>query len=86
MDSGSTTAGRWTRYAEASSTLTDRNDLRALEESIRRDAERVDELEQEKIGLDPAHPQVGQISHRVERIAAELKEKAVAERRLAEEA
>ena len=62
-----------------------RNELTALEESIRRDAERVEELERRKSGLEPTHPLVGEISRQVERIAIELKQKAVAERQLVDE-
>lgn len=61
------------------------HDLKALEESIRRDAERVEELENRKSGLDPGDPSVGQASRQVERIATDLGRKAVAERRLTED-
>jgi len=61
------------------------HELTALEDSIRRDAERVEELERQKAGLDPAHPHVADASRKVEQIAAELKEKAAAERQLSDE-
>ena len=60
-------------------------DLRSTAESIKRDAARVHELESEKIALDPADPKVVELSDQVERIAAGLRDKAVAERELSEE-
>jgi hypothetical protein len=60
-------------------------DLRSTAESIRRDARQVQDLESQKIALDPADPKIVQLSHQVERIAATLREKAVAERELSEE-
>ena len=73
-------------FTEVSLTMPDPgHELTALEESIRRDAERVEELERQKAGLDPAHPHVADASRKVEQIAAELKEKAAAERQLTDE-
>lgn len=60
-------------------------DLRATADSIRRDAEQVATLEEQKTVLDPADPRVVHISAKVERLAAGLQDKAVAERELAEE-
>ena len=60
-------------------------DLHATAESIRRDAELVKTLEEQKADLDPADPRVVGISERVERIATGLQDKATAERELAEE-
>jgi len=60
-------------------------DLHATVESIRRDAELVKTLEEQKADLDPADPRVVDISERVERIADRLQDKATAERELAEE-
>ena len=60
-------------------------DLHATAESIRRDAELVKTLEEQKADLDPADPRVVGISERVERIADGLQDKATAERELAEE-
>lgn len=60
-------------------------DLQATAESIRRDAELVKTLEEQKADLDPGDPRVVGISERVERIADGLQDKATAERELAEE-
>jgi hypothetical protein len=62
-----------------------RLDLRATEESIRRDAEHVKTLEEEKAALDPTDPRVPHLSQQVERITARLQDKAAAERELSEE-
>ena len=62
-----------------------RDDLRATEESIRRDADHVKTLEKEKATLDPADPRVAHLSEQVERITARLQDKAAAERELTEE-
>jgi hypothetical protein len=62
-----------------------RDDLRATEESIRRDADHVKSLEEEKAALDPADPRVAGLSEQVERVASALQDKAVAERELSEE-
>src|SRR6185312_7082106 len=60
-------------------------DLRATADSIRRDAEHLATLEEQKTVLDPADPRVLDISEKVERLAAGLQDKAVAERELVEE-
>lgn len=60
-------------------------DLRATADSIRRDAEQVAILEEQKTVLDPADPRLAGISEKVERLAAGLQDKAVAERELVEE-
>ena len=62
-----------------------RQDLQATAESIRRDAELVKTLEEQKTDLDPADPRVVHISKQVERLASALQDKAAAERELAEE-
>jgi hypothetical protein len=62
-----------------------KDDLRATEDSIYRDAERVDSLERQKAALDPADPEVVELSREVERLAAGLQDKAAAERALSEE-
>jgi hypothetical protein len=62
-----------------------REDLRATEESIRRDAEHVKTLEEEKAALDPTDPRVLHLSEQVERVTARLQDKATAERELSEE-
>jgi hypothetical protein len=62
-----------------------RDDLRATEQSIGTDAERLRSLEDEKARLDPADPEVARLSEQAERLTAELKEKGTAERELSEE-
>ena len=62
-----------------------RDDLRSTEESIRRDADRVKELEDQKSALDPADPRVEQLSVQIERLAGGLRGKAAAERELSEQ-
>ena len=62
-----------------------RDDLRATEEAIRRDADHVKSLEEEKAALDPADPRIAGLSQQVERVATALQDKAVAERELSEE-
>ena len=61
------------------------HDLRATEESIRRDTQQIDSLESEKSSLDPADPRVVDLSERVEGLAIELTGKAEAERALSED-
>jgi hypothetical protein len=61
-----------------------RDDLRATEESIRRDTDRVEAIEDEKESLDPSDPRVAELADQVERTTAGLHDKAVAERELSE--
>lgn len=61
-----------------------RQDLRATEESIRRDAERMKTLEKQKRQLDLTDPRRIRLSEQVQRLAAGLQDKAVAEPELAE--
>lgn len=62
-----------------------RSDLRATEESIIGDAERVKHLESEKADLDPGDPRVDILSEQVERVVDGLAGKAEIQRRLAAE-
>lgn len=62
-----------------------RQDLRATAESIRRDAEQVKILEEEKEVLDPTDARIPLLSEQVERLTAELHDKAAAERELSDE-
>jgi hypothetical protein len=62
-----------------------RDDLRSTEESIRRDAERVALLEEQKASLDPTDPRVAHLSERIERLADGLHGKAAAEREIVRE-
>ena len=62
-----------------------REDLRSTAEAIREDASQVEELESEKLALDPGDPRVATISERVAQLASSLKEKAAAELELSEE-
>lgn len=61
------------------------DDLRSTEDSIRRDAELVKTLEDQKAALDPADPRVEQLSIRIERVAIGLQGKTAAERELSRE-
>lgn len=54
-------------------------------EAIHRDAEEVQDMEEAKADLDPSDPRVATLSDKVERVATELKDKAIAERELSEE-
>ena len=62
-----------------------REDLRATQTSIKKDAEQVKTLEDEKGALDPADPRVEQISERVVDLAITLGAKAAAEHELSKE-
>lgn len=62
-----------------------RTDLRATEESIIGDAERLKRLEAEKADLDPGDPLVDVLSEHVERVADGITAKAAIQRRLAAE-
>ena len=61
------------------------DDLRSTAESIRRDAEQVKALEDEKTSLDPEDPRVDLLSEQVERVIEVMHGKAAAERELSEE-
>jgi chromosome segregation ATPase len=54
-------------------------DLRATSEALRSDATRLAELEDAKLGLDPADPRVDQASAEVVQLASEIKDKSEAE-------
>jgi len=62
-----------------------RDDLRATEQAIHEDAQQVQSLEEQKAALDPSDPRVGELSDKVGRLAAGLKDKAAAEIELSEE-
>jgi hypothetical protein len=62
-----------------------RDDLRATAEAIQEDARQVEELEAEKLALDPADPRVVLLSEEVEALAGRLAHKAKAERDLSHE-
>lgn len=71
---------------EVTSEMSDpRQDLQATMESIRRDAELVRSLEEQKAALDPADPQVEGLSRRIEQLTSDMANKGEAERELAEE-
>lgn len=59
-------------------------DLRSTEDSIRHDADRLKNLEDEKAATDPADPRITELSEEAERLAAGLHDKATAERELSE--
>jgi hypothetical protein len=60
-----------------------REDLTATSTSLRDDAKRVQDIEEEKQGLDPDDPRVDALSHEAERIAADIADKSRIERELA---
>ena len=62
-----------------------RQDLEATMASIRRDAEELTEIEDRKAPLDPGDSEMVDLSEQAERVAARLRDKAAAERQLAEE-
>ena len=62
-----------------------RDELRSIEDSIRRDAEQVNALEDEKASLEPTDPRMEHLSEQVERLATALQGKAVAEREVVED-
>lgn len=62
-----------------------RADLRATEDSIIDDAERLKQLESDKAALDPGDPRVDLLSDQVERVVEALTDKAAMQRRLASE-
>ena len=61
-----------------------RDDLRATEESILNDTEQLRDLEEQKSSLDPADDRVPELSADAERVANQVRDKAAAERELAE--
>lgn len=61
------------------------DDLRATGESIHRDAKRIEQLEEKKAELDPADPEVDELSRKADHLATELKDKASAEREISED-
>jgi hypothetical protein len=61
-------------------------ELRATAEDIAADAARLQEIEEEKAGLDAADPRVVALSEEAERLAKRLVPKAAAERELADTA
>jgi len=62
-----------------------REDLRATSEAIAADADRLVEIEKQKLGLEDDDPQLLVLSTEAERIVRALGPKAAAERELAEE-
>ena len=62
-----------------------KEDLRSTQESIKRDADRLQSLEARKTALDPEDEQVEELSGQVERVASSLRNKSVAEHELAEQ-
>lgn len=61
------------------------DDLRSTEDSIRRDAERLKQLEDQQASLDPGDPRAERISVQIKRLANRLQGKAAAERELSRE-
>jgi len=63
-----------------------REDLRATADSVRDDARRVGQIEEEKQKLDPGDPRLTTLSNEAERVAADMQRKSRMERHLAGEA
>jgi hypothetical protein len=61
----------------------DQEDLKATADSIRRDAERLAQLEKQKSELDVEDPRVDQISADIEQLISQIADKGKAERELA---
>ncbi|CAN5568854.1 hypothetical protein BH23CHL7_BH23CHL7_22540 [soil metagenome] len=61
------------------------HDLRATAESIQSDASTVQDLEDQKLALDPDDPRVDLLAERIVTLTDRMSTKAVAERELAEE-
>ena len=62
-----------------------KSDLRATSEAIQDDAQMLADLEARKLSLDPADPEVDQLSIEVQQLVRVIGHKAAAERQLAEE-
>jgi hypothetical protein len=62
-----------------------RDDLRATEQSIHRDAKAIVKLEELKAKLDPTDPEVERISDEVQKVAHSLSDKTAAEQELVDE-
>jgi hypothetical protein len=62
-----------------------REDLRSTEASILRDAQRIVTIESEKASLDAADPDVARLSAQVEQLSVGVRDKAAAERELADD-
>jgi hypothetical protein len=62
-----------------------KRDLRATSEAIRDDAQLLADLEARKLSLDPADPEVDELSIEVQDLVRTIGYKAAAERQLAEE-
>lgn len=62
-----------------------RDDLRATEQAIHRDAKTIVELEEQKAKLDPTDAKVEEISDKVQKVAHSLSDKTAAEQELVEE-
>ncbi|HVM30172.1 MAG TPA: hypothetical protein VM305_05305 [Candidatus Limnocylindrales bacterium] len=60
-----------------------REDLRATSESLQRDAQLVQEIEEQKGRLDPADPHVDELSARVDALIERMAAKSSAERQIA---
>ena len=62
-----------------------RDDLKATEQAIHRDATKIAELEEQKASLDPTDPAVEKISDQVQETARSMTDKTAAEQELVEE-
>ena len=61
------------------------DELKATSDSIRHDAERLAEIEKTKSELDAEDPRVDALSRDIEKLVADISDKAKAERELASE-
>ena len=77
--------GRWVDPGGGRSDVGDRGGLRTTAEAIKVDAERVKDIEEEKLGLDGDDPRVPALAVEAEVVAERLLEKAKVERALAAE-
>lgn len=59
-----------------------REDLAATSESLRSDAERLSEIEEDKQGLEMDDPRLHDLSHEAERVAGQVQTKSRVEREL----
>ena len=62
------------------------SDLRSLTENLAADAQRLQQIEEEKGRLHPASPRSRRLAREAERLTREMLPKAVAERELVEDA
>lgn len=62
------------------------DDLKATAEDMIDDSRRVEELEQQKLRLDPADPRFAELARQIEQLVAQMANKARAQQEIAAEA